>query len=215
MSKTSQTDPTTPPKIRVLLVDDHPVVRHGLAAMIDDEPDMTVVAEAGDAAQALARHREVLPDVALVDLGLPGMDGVDLIARLRAEHPQGRFIVLTTLDGDEHIFRAMQAGAQAYVLKDMACGEITDAVRLVHAGQRLLPPPVAEKLGARGASLTAREIEVLVLIARGESNKIIGATLGVAEGTIKAHVFSIFHKLQVDDRTAAVTLALRRGIIKL
>jgi DNA-binding NarL/FixJ family response regulator len=97
----------------------------------------------------------------------------------------------------------------------MACGEITDAVRLVHAGQRLLPPPVAEKLGARGAALTAREIEVLALIARGESNKIIGATLGVTEGTIKAHVFSIFHKLQVDDRTAAVTLALRRGIIKL
>ena len=206
---------TTPAKIRVLLVDDHPVVRHGLASMIDDEPDMTVVAQAGDAAQALACYRELLPDVALVDLGLPGMDGVDLIARLRAEHPQGCFIVLTTLDGDEHIFRAMQAGAQAYVLKDMACGEITDAVRLVHAGQRLLPPPVAEKLGARGAALTAREIEVLALIARGESNKIIGATLGVTEGTIKAHVFSIFHKLQVDDRTAAVTLALRRGIIKL
>jgi two-component system NarL family response regulator len=209
MSKTDST------KIRVLLVDDHPVVRHGLASMIDDEPDMTVVAQAGDAARALACYREVLPDVAVVDLGLPGMDGVDLIARLRAEHPQGCFIVLTTLDGDEHIFRALQAGAQAYVLKDMACGEITDAIRLVHAGQRLLPPPVAEKLGARGAALTAREIEVLALIARGESNKIIGATLGVTEGTIKAHVFSIFHKLQVDDRTAAVTLALRRGIIKL
>jgi two-component system NarL family response regulator len=215
MNKTSQPDSTPPPKIRVLLVDDHPVVRHGLASMIDDEPDMTVVAQAGDAIQALARYRELLPDVAVVDLGLPGMDGVDLIARLRAEHPQGCFIVLTTLDGDEHIFRAMQAGAQAYVLKDMACGEITDAVRLVHAGQRLLPPPLAEKLGARGAALTAREIEVLALIARGESNKIIGATLGVTEGTVKAHVFSIFNKLQVDDRTAAVTLALRRGIIKL
>jgi two-component system, NarL family, response regulator len=215
MSKTSDTDATGAAKIRVLLVDDHPVVRHGLASMIDDEPDMTVVAQAGDADQALARYRELLPDVAVVDLGLPGMDGVDLIARLRTEHPRGRFIVLTTLDGDEHIFRAMQAGAQAYVLKDMACGEITDAVRLVHAGQSLLPPPVAEKLDARGAALTAREIEVLALIARGESNKIIGATLGVAEGTIKAHVFSIFHKLQVDDRTAAVTLALRRGIIKL
>jgi two-component system, NarL family, response regulator len=215
MSETRQTDSTSAAKIRVLLIDDHPVVRHGLASMIDDEPDMTVVAQAGDAAQALARYREVMPDVALVDLGLPGMDGVEVISRLRAEHPQGRFIVLTTLDGDEHIFRAMRAGAQAYVLKDMACGEITDAIRLVHAGQRLLPSPVAEKLEARGAALTAREIEVLALIARGESNKIIGATLGVAEGTIKAHVFSIFHKLQVDDRTAAVTLALRRGIIKL
>jgi DNA-binding NarL/FixJ family response regulator len=212
MNKTSQSAST---KIRVLLVDDHPVVRHGLASMIDDEPDMAVVGQAGDAAQALASYRQLLPDVALVDLGLPGMDGVDLIARLRAEHPQGCFIVLTTLDGDEHIFRAVQAGAQAYVLKDMACGEITDAVRLVHAGQRLLPPPVAEKLGARGAALTAREIEVLALIARGESNKLIGATLGVTEGTIKAHVLRIFHKLQVDDRTAAVTLALRRGIIKL
>lgn len=202
-------------KIRVLLVDDHPVVRHGLASMIDDEADMTVVAQAADAVEALARYREVMPDVSLVDLGLPGMDGVELIARLRAEHPTGRFIVLTTLDGDEHIFRAMQAGAQAYVLKDMACGEITDAVRLVHAGQRLLPSPLAEKLDARGAALTGREIEVLALIARGESNKIIGAALGITEGTVKAHVLSIFHKLQVDDRTAAVTLALRRGIIKL
>jgi two-component system NarL family response regulator len=215
MTRTTETDSTGAAKIRVMLVDDHPVVRHGLAAMIDDEPDMTVVAQAGDATEALARHREALPDVTLVDLGLPGMDGVDLIARLRAERPTGGFIVLTTLDGDEHIYRAMQAGAQAYVLKDMACGEITDAVRLVHAGQRLLPPPLAEKLDARGAALTAREVEVLALIARGESNKVIGATLGVAEGTIKAHVLSIFNKLKVDDRTAAVTVGLRRGIIKL
>jgi DNA-binding NarL/FixJ family response regulator len=202
-------------KIRVLLIDDHPVVRHGLASMIDDEADMGVVAQAGDAAEALARYREVRPDVALVDLGLPDGDGVELIARLHAEFPDGRFIVLTTLDGDEHIFRAVQAGAQAYVLKDMACGEITDAVRMVHAGKRLLPAPLADKLEARGPALTARETEVLRLVARGESNKIIAAELGVVEGTVKAHVLSIFAKLGVDDRTAAVTVALRRGIIKL
>jgi DNA-binding NarL/FixJ family response regulator len=153
--------------------------------------------------------------VALVDLGLPGMDGVDLIAMLREEFPDGRFIVLTTLDGDELIYRAIQAGAQAYVLKDMACGEITDAVRLVHRGERLLPPPVAGKLATRGAALSGREIEVLELVAQGESNKIIAAKLGVVEGTVKAHVLSIFHKLGVDDRTAAVTVALRRGIIRL
>jgi DNA-binding NarL/FixJ family response regulator len=202
-------------KIRVLLVDDHPVVRHGLASMIDDEADMAVVAQAGDAAEALARYREVRPDVALVDLGLPDGDGVELIASLRAEFPDGRFIVLTTLDGDEHIYRAVRAGAQAYVLKDMACGEITDAVRMVHAGKRLLPSAVADKLDARGPALTARETEVLRLVARGESNKIIAAELGVVEGTVKAHVLSIFAKLGVDDRTAAVTVALRRGIIKL
>ncbi len=198
-------------KIRVLLVDDHPVVRHGLASMIDDEPDMEVVAQAGDVHTAREIYRSTRPDVALVDLGLGDGDGVDLIAALKAEFSDGRFIVLTTLDGDQHMYRAIQAGAQAYVLKDMACAEITDAVRLVHSGQRLLPASAAEG----GPALTPREVEVLEYVARGESNKIIAATIGVAEGTIKAHVLNIFRKLEVDDRTAAVTVALRRGIIKL
>lgn len=204
-------------RIRVLLIDDHPVVRHGLASMIDDEPDMAVVAQAGDAAGALAAYRRDRPDVALVDLGLPGTDGVELIEALRGEFPDGRFIVLTTLDGDEHIWRAIRAGAQAYILKDMACAEITDAIRLVHAGQRLLPKPVAEKLAERedGGGLTRREVEVLTLVAQGQSNKLIAAQLGVVEGTVKAHILSIFQKLGVDDRTAAVTVALRRGIIRL
>jgi DNA-binding NarL/FixJ family response regulator len=199
-------------KIRVLLVDDHPVVRHGLASMIDDEPDMEVVAQAGDVRSARETYRSIRPDVALVDLGLGEGDGVDLIAALKTEFPDGRFIVLTTLDGDQHIYRAIQAGAQAYVLKDMACAEITDAVRLVHSGQRLLPASASEM---QGPALTAREVEVLEYVARGESNKIIAATIGIAEGTIKAHVLNIFRKLGVDDRTAAVTVALRRGIIKL
>jgi len=202
-------------RIRVLVVDDHPVVRQGLAAMVDDEPDMQVVAQAASVAEAAARFREAAPDVTLVDLKLPDGTGIELITRLRGESPEARFVVLTTLDSEEHIFRAVEAGAQAYVLKDMAAALITEAVRLVHRGERMLPPAIAEKLEARGLSLSRREVQILELVAAGESNKTIAARLGVEETTVKMHLLSVFRKLGVHDRAGAVIAALRRGMISL
>ncbi len=211
-------DAKDPPRIRVMLVDDHPVVRHGVKSMIHDEPDMQVVAEARTGEEAIALHRRLEPDVALVDLRLPGTSGVEVIETLRKEYPASRFIVLTTYDGDEQIFRALKAGAQAYLLKDMFREEIIRAIRTVMAGKRLLPPEVADRLAERiggQAALSPREIQVLELIAKGESNKVIAAMLGISEGTIKTHVANIFTKLGVTDRTAATTVALQRGIIRL
>lgn len=204
-------------KIRVFIVDDHPVVRDGLGCVINDQTDMEVIAEAGDGVLAIDLYRQHIPDVTLVDLHMPQMGGVKMIETVRKEFPQARFVVLTTFDGDEDIYRAIHAGAQGYVLKDMFRGEILEAIRRVHEGQRVLPPHVAEKLAQRVAKvpLSPREREVLQLVARGESNKTIGAKLGISEGTIKSHMVNIFGKLEVDDRTAAVRVAVQRGIIQL
>jgi DNA-binding NarL/FixJ family response regulator len=204
--------------IRVLIADDHPVVREGVAAMIERRPDMTVVAEAATGREAVAAYRAAQPDVVLMDLRMPDMTGVEAIGAIRGEFPGARIIVLTTYDGDEDIYRGLQAGARAYLLKDAPRDDLLDAIRAVHAGQRRIPPAVAARLAERvlaGPDLTARELEVLRGIVAGRSNKEIGDHLGIGEGTVKAHVNSILGKLGVADRTQAVTTALQRGIVHL
>lgn len=208
---------TTSAYIHVLIADDHPIVRDGLNAVINDQPDMEVVAEAATGKEAVQLARQRRPDVLLIDLRMPQMNGVDAINAIRADWPAARIIVLTTYDGDEDIYRALQAGAQAYLLKGMPRAELLDTIRAVHAGHKRIPPEVAAKLAERiaAADLTAREREVLQLIVAGRSNKEIGACLSITEGTVKAHVNSLLSKLGVNDRTQAVTEALRRGIVHL
>lgn len=203
--------------IRVLIADDHFVVRAGLGTVINAEPDMTVVAEAVNGKQAFEMYRTSRPDVVLMDLRMPEMNGVEAIAAIRKEFPDSRIIVLTTYDGDEDIYRALQAGARAYILKDMVGDELLDAIRAVHAGQRRIPPAVAARLAERmpRSELTPRELEVLRLIVKGKSNKEIAAALFVTEGTVKIHVNNLLSKLGVSDRTQAVTAALQRGIVHL
>ncbi|MEW6131103.1 MAG: response regulator transcription factor [Acidobacteriota bacterium] len=203
--------------IRILIVDDHFVVRMGLAAMINTQSDMCVIAEATNGQQAIELFRQHQPDVTLMDLRMPQIQGVEAIATIRQEFPNSRFIVLTTFDGDEDIYRALQAGARAYLLKDMLGDSLIDAIRTVHAGGRRIPPEIANRLAERmfRSELSARELEVLKLIARGKSNKMIAADLGVAEGTIKIHINNILSKLGVNDRTQATTYALQHGIIHL
>jgi two-component system NarL family response regulator len=203
--------------IRVFIADDHFVVRVGLGTLINSEPDMTVVAEAVNGRQAVETFRAFRPDVALMDLRMPEMNGVEAILAIREEFPDSRIIVLTTYDGDEDIYRALQAGARGYILKDMVGEELIEAIRAVHAGQRRLPPAVASRLAERmpRSELTPRELEVLKLIVKGKSNKEIAAALFVTEGTIKIHVNNLLGKLGVSDRTQAVTAALQRGIVHL
>jgi DNA-binding NarL/FixJ family response regulator len=203
--------------IRILIVDDHHIVRQGLAALLRTVPGFAVAAEASDGEQAVELYRKHRPDVTLMDLRLPKLNGVAAIERIRAEFPQARVIVLTTFDGDEDIYRAMQAGAKGYLLKGMDLAELTEAIRIVHAGKSRIPSRVAEKLAERmgGSSLTARELEVLHLIVAGKSNKDIGAALFISEATVKTHVNSLLGKLGVEDRTQAATTALQRGIVHL
>jgi DNA-binding NarL/FixJ family response regulator len=203
--------------LRIMIADDHFVVRMGLAAVVNTQPDMTVIAEATTGKQAVetyARHR---PDVVLMDVRMPEMDGIEAITAIRKDYPEARFIVLTTYDGDEDIYRALQAGARAYLLKDMLRDELVEAIRAVYAGQRRIPAEVASRLAERMSrtELTARELEVLKHIAQGKSNKIIAADLSISEGTVKIHVNNILSKLGVSDRTHAATFALQRGIIHL
>jgi DNA-binding NarL/FixJ family response regulator len=203
--------------IRILIADDHFVVRMGLTAVIHTQPDMTVVAEATTGRQAVELFRAHRPDIALMDLRMPEMDGIEAITAIRQEFPESRFIVLTTYDGDEDIYRALQAGARAYLLKDMLRDGLVEAIRAVHAGQRRLPAEVANRLAERmnRTELTARELEVLRLIVLGRSNKEIAAELSIAEGTVKIHINNILSKLGVSDRTQAATFALQRGIVHL
>jgi DNA-binding NarL/FixJ family response regulator len=203
--------------IRIMVVDDHHIVRQGLVALIRTVADMQVVAEASDGAQAIEFFRAHQPDVTLMDLRLPNTNGVDAITEIRQEFPDARLIVLTTFDGDEDIYRALQAGAKGYLLKGMNTEELTDAIRAVHAGKSRIPGIVAERLAGRmgGPSLTARELEVLKRIVRGRSNKEIAGDLFISEATVKTHINSILSKLGVNDRTQAATTALQRGIVHL
>jgi two-component system NarL family response regulator len=203
--------------IKILIVDDHHIVRQGLAALLKTVSGFEVVAEASDGEQAVELHRKHRPDVTLMDLRLPKMNGVEAITRIREGFPGARIVVLTTFDGDEDIYRALQAGAKGYLLKGMDLAELSDAIRTVHAGKTRIPPRVAEKLAERmsGASLTARELEVLKLIVAGKSNKDIGSALFISEATVKTHVNSLLSKMGVDDRTQAATTALQRGLVHL
>ena len=212
-------------KIRILVVDDHPVVREGIAAMLERQSDMEVVGEAADGAAAVDQCMARNPDIVLMDLRMPVMDGVEAMRRVSENQPAIRFIVLTTYDNDEYIFKGIEAGARAYLLKDAPREDLFKAVRAVHRGESLIHPTVASKVLDRFATLSRqaqppellseREMEVLRLMATGAANKTIAARLCISESTVKTHVQSIFQKLDVNDRTEAVTHALQRGIISL
>jgi two-component system NarL family response regulator len=203
--------------IRVIIVDDHPVVRFGLAAIIGLQPDMTVAGEAGSGEEACALCESRGADVVLMDLRLRGMSGVEAIRTIRKSNPRLRFIVLTTYDGVEDIHRALEAGAQAYLLKAISHTDLANAIRTVHSGSRYLPPSVSKSLAGRPpqSELSARELQVLELIVRGRSNKEIGDVLGISEATVKWHVNMILSRLDVSDRTQATVAALQRGIVHL
>lgn len=203
--------------IRVLIVDDHPVVRTGLALMLKYESDMAAIAEASNGLEAVQLFREQQPDVTLMDLRMPAMDGVAAIAAIRAEFAEARIILLTTYDGDEEIYQGLRAGAKGYLLKDAPCEELLAAIRAVHEGQSHIPAVVGAKLVERmgNPELSEREREVVQLIAKGMSNQEIALALGITEGTVKFHVNNILSKFQVHDRTQAVIVALKRGIASL
>ena len=207
-------------KIRILIVDDHPVVREGLHGMLAAQPDFDVVGEAADGAAGVAMAMELTPDVILMDLRMPGMDGVSAIKTLRERRVAGHILVLTTYDSDADIVPAVEAGATGYLLKDAPREELFRGIRAASRGESVLAPAVAARLMTRmrapaEESLSAREIEVLELVARGLSNRKIGRELHISEATVKTHLVHIFGKLSVQDRTAAVTAALERGIISL
>ena len=206
-----------PKPIRIGLADDHPLLRQGITALIADQPDLKLVAEASDGLEAVEQFRRNRPDVMLMDLQMPGMNGIDAMIAIREEFPDARFIVLTTYTGDVQIVRALKAGARAYLLKSLLHRELLDTIRAVHAGQKRIPPDVAAELADHAAddSLTAREVEVLRLIAAGNANKLVADQLSVTEETVKAHVKNILSKLNANDRTHAVTIGLKRGIIEL
>ncbi|MDQ2835353.1 MAG: response regulator transcription factor [Acidobacteriota bacterium] len=201
--------------VRILIIEDHHVVRKGFVALLQMLPGLAVVGEGGDGAEAVALFDEHRPDVTLMDLRLPGMGGVDAIKAIRKKNPGARIIVLTTFDGDEDIYRALQAGARGYLLKGMDADDLTAAIHAVHAGRTYIPSEIAERLAERfsGSELTERETEVLRLIVGGNSNKEIGAKLFISEATVKTHVNNLLSKLGVSDRTQAATTALQRGIV--
>src|SRR3984893_9491091 len=204
-------------KMRILCVDDHPVVRDGLEAIINLQPDMMSAGSAATGGEALERFLELRPDVTLVDLQLPDMSGFDLIKKIRDKSPNARIIVVSAYEGDVDIQRALEAGAQGYVVKGIVREELLETIRSVRAGKRRLPAAVAQKLAEHVADepISPRELEVLSLMAAGKRNKEIAGELSIAEDTVKMHVRNVLSKLQVNDRTEAVTIALRRGIIHL
>ena len=204
-------------QIKLMVVDDHPTFRMGLVALVESQPDMTVVAEAGEGQTALTLFRQKKPDLVLMDLRMPGMGGVETILKLLKEHPKASVIVVTTYDLDEDIFRAIQAGAKSYLLKDMPREQITETIRSVHHGKQNLPPNVMSRLEERSRrqDLTEREMEIIQLIVKGHSNKEISSTLFIAEDTVKYHLKALFNKLHVQDRTEAAISAVRHGIVHL
>jgi DNA-binding NarL/FixJ family response regulator len=203
--------------IRILVVDDHHVVRQGLVALLGIMPGIEVVGQAADGVEAIALYRSLHPDVTLMDLQLPKLSGVAAIRGIRVEDPSARFIVLTTFDGDEDIYRALEAGAKAYLLKGMTVDELISTIRAVHSGKTRLAPALAEKLAERmsGQALTVREQDVLERIVAGRSNKEIASDLNISEATVKTHVNNLLGKLGVSDRTHAATVAIQRGIVHL
>lgn len=211
--------------IKILIADDHPVVREGLFAMLSREPDFDVVGEAKDGGDAVNKTNELNPDVVLMDLRMPEMDGVEAMRQIKAVRPDVKFIILTTFSDDEYIFSGIEAGARAYLLKDAPREELFKAIRAVYRGESLIQPVVASKLLDRftelsrrapsGEELSGREVEILQLMAKGAANKEISAQLSISQSTVKTHISSIFQKLGVNDRTEAVTQALRKGIIHL
>jgi DNA-binding NarL/FixJ family response regulator len=204
-------------KIRVLSVDDHPLLHEGIATMIRSQPDMVLAGEASNGRQAVQRFREHEPDVTLMDLRLPDMSGIDAMIAIRAEFPQARVIILTTFAGDAEVQRALEAGARAYLLKSMPPRELVDGIRKVHAGKKLIPPEIAANLAEHYSdeTLTVREIEVLQQIAGGNRNRDIADKLFITEETVKVHIKHIMEKLSASDRTQAVAIGVRRGIIHL
>jgi DNA-binding NarL/FixJ family response regulator len=203
--------------IRVLSVDDHPLLRDGLAALINNRPGMVLVGQASSAEEGLAQFRKFLPDVTLMDLRLPDKSGIDAIKDIRAEFPEARVIVLTTFEGDVEIQRALEAGARAYILKNMPPKELLDVIEQVHAGKKRIPSQIAAHLAEHlsDESLTAREIEVLTQLASGNRNRDIAQKLSITEETVKVHIKHIMEKLGAADRTQAVAIGLRRGVIQL
>lgn len=211
--------------IKILIADDHPVVREGLISMIKREPDFKVVADASNGVEAVTKAAQFKPDVVLMDLRMPEMDGVEAIRRIANSDPDAKFIILTTFSDDEYIFRGIEVGARAYLLKDAPREELFKAIRAVYKGESLIQPVVASRVLSRFAELsrqtqspeilTQREIEVLILIAKGSANKEIAEELHISNSTVKTHIASIFQKMGANDRTEAVTIALKKGIIKL
>lgn len=211
--------------IKILVADDHPVVREGLSAMLAKEQDIWVVGEAENGVEAVSKAGELKPDIVLMDLRMPELDGVEAMRQIRAQNPDIKFIVLTTYDSDEYIFKGIEAGARAYLLKDAPREELFKAIRAVYRGESLIQPAVAGKVLDRFAelsrqvetpgALSERELDVLKLMAGGAANKEIAAELFITESTVKTHIASIFQKLAVNDRTEAVTQAIRKGIIRL
>lgn len=205
------------PPIRILLADDHPSLRTGLASILNAHDNLTVVAEAGSGREALELAANTNPDVMILDLRMPDGDGIETTRLLMEKNPESRILILTTYDSEEDIFNALDAGARGYILKDTTSEEIIEAVRQVHAGNRFLPPAVAARLADRmiRQSLTPRELDVLRLVSRGRTNKEIAAAMFISEETIKSHMKGLFQKLGVHDRAEAVAIALQRGLLRI
>jgi DNA-binding NarL/FixJ family response regulator len=205
------------PRIRILAVDDHAILREGVAALIQSQPDMELVAEATNGQEAIDLHRAHNPDVTLVDLGLPDMTGVDVITSIRRDRPKSRFVVLTTFRGDVQALRALKAGAAGYLLKSMLRKELLETIRIVHRGGKSIPVDISLEIATHASDddLSERELEVLRWVAEGCSNKIVGARLAISEDTVKNHMRTILSKLDANDRTHAVTIAIRRGFLDL